>query len=96
MALVLGCKLGSEVKVGDTMVKVKGINHDGEVVLEVEGQEHQITELERTRIMPEVWVSLGLGAGTKGNSYCRLAFEAPRSIRIERVDKKQFGTHDQP
>lgn len=97
MALVLGCKLGSGIRIGTvdgtTMVTVSTIDPELEVQLEVTDRLFKITDQERTEIMPDVFVSLGSGSSTKGDRYCRLVFEAPRSIRIERVDQKQAGIH---
>jgi len=44
-----------------------------------------VTDQERTKLDEEVFVSCGLWNGKGDPEYSRLAFEAPKSIRIERV-----------
>jgi len=96
MALVLGCKLGSKVRIGDNVVTISAIHSTEDVELEVNGSLFDVSDDERTLILPDVWVQLGISKENSGLNYCKLAFEAPRSIRIERLDQKQSGLHPEP
>jgi hypothetical protein len=83
MALSIGVSAGSKIKVGKSMVAVQEANRRM-VTLKVDGGPTQIiTEAERTEILPQVYVFIGVGPDSGMNS--RLAFEAPRSIQIDRV-----------
>lgn len=52
--------------------------------ISVDGEAWTITEHERTEIAPEVYVFCGQTKET-GRRFSRLAFEAPKSVRIERL-----------
>jgi hypothetical protein len=79
MALSIGISVGSQITVGDHQVRVKELSPPNLIVITIDGKEDKmISDKERTEIVPEVFVSTG-GAQN------RLAFEAPKSIRIKRV-----------
>jgi hypothetical protein len=89
MALSLGVRGGKKVR-----FIVKGKSHIM-TVLEVvspsnvrvafDGREILITDLERAKLMDNVFVSCGKEEDSIKEGYTRLAFEAPREIRIERI-----------
>lgn len=81
MALSLGVRVGSKILVGKQVVTVKSIAATGHVVLQVGNQEFVISEEERKEILPQVHVF-----SFESN---RLAFEAPTSIRIQRVREEK-------
>lgn len=55
--------------------------------VEYKGKQHDISEVERTKLDEDVYVSCGPWNGKGSADYSRLAFEAPRSIRIERLER---------
>lgn len=84
MALSLGVRKGSTIKVGGDVVTVTDVVKADEVHVRVRETNFTVTDKERTQILPDVFVFCGSkDAFQKGNS--RLAFEAPRRIRIERL-----------
>jgi AICAR transformylase/IMP cyclohydrolase PurH len=95
MALSIGVYRGMKIKVGSEMIRVADVQEDGrKVVLDVGTRQYTISENERVEIMPEVFVFCGVYDGiiTKWTTdegdtvvHSRLAFEAPRSIRINRM-----------
>lgn len=91
MALSLGISNGSEIEItkGDkvTLLVVNSINGSSKAQIDVGGEVFNITDLERTEILPEVFVSFGKGASARGYRSARLAFEAPLSVKINRVKK---------
>lgn len=93
MPLSLGVKKGSKIKVDQSMVEVVDVVSLSEIRINVSNgmlrqiKQHTITNEERTEILPEVFVSAGRddGADHSTKGYTRLAFEAPRRIKINRV-----------
>jgi hypothetical protein len=86
LALSIGVTRGSRIRVGQSMVKVEEIVQDVAVTLSVDGgKKFMITDSERTQIIPEVFVQLGLNHRSSGTNSSRLAFEAPFSIKINRI-----------
>lgn len=85
MALSIGVQKGSKILVGGTPVNVTDIAYGHSVRLQVDDDEFLITEQERTEILPEVFVSYGKNPEKMNQPSARLAFEAPRSIRILRA-----------
>lgn len=82
MALSIGVSAGSKIDVGNHCVQVKTVVHPTLFILNVDGGEDiTVTDKERVKILPEVYVFAGVGGAGVGN---RLAFEAPRSIAINR------------
>lgn len=93
MALSLGVTDGSKIRVGSDIVEVVSVVGTAHIQVRVGGQNHLITDCERTEILPGVFVSCGRNDDRQfgGASFSRLAFEAPRSIEIKRIG----GSHDQ-
>jgi len=88
MALSLGVKKGSKIRIGgDKMLVVDEILRPDLINITVDGKSFTIDDLESQTILPDVKVFAGLGSHpSKNNSnYARLAFDAPYAIRIERV-----------
>lgn len=85
MAWSTGVKRGDKIKVAGTLVLVKEVLPGKAVVIVVGADEHIITDQERVQIIPSVFVSLGKIPVNGANSGSRLAFEAPRSIKLQRV-----------
>lgn len=86
MALSIGVKAGRKICIGGThMLCVREILAPNQVRITFDDKEMLVTDLERTELMAEVFVSCGLSDSQPGSQYTRLAFEAPRVIRIERV-----------
>jgi hypothetical protein len=85
MALSIGVKKGSRVMINHLHeVEVTEILPSNRMRLTYREKTYEVSDVERTQIDTEVFVSSGRGH-TPSNSYRRLAFEAPRSIRIERL-----------
>ena len=87
MALSLGVKKGSKIDIGGVMLTVEEVLRPDLIRISIGGNTFAIDDLESQTILPDVKVFAGLGNHpNKGSSnYARLAFDAPRSIRIERV-----------
>ncbi len=87
MALVLTIPKGNHVFVGDRKVSVEQIKSETQVVLRVHDRfMDKLVEVDTTssvEILPKVRVSVGLW-GTL--THAKLAFEAPREIRIMRSE----------
>lgn len=83
MALSIGVSAGDLIRVGEHEVQVKSLSYrENLIVVSVDGKsEHVISELGRVELLPEVFVFSGKG---DHGGISRLAFEAPRSIRITR------------
>lgn len=88
MALIIGVNKNSRILVGESTVEVRDILPKV-VTLYVYGEneprEFLITDAERTEIVRDVFVSLGLNHRNMSTNSNRLAFEAPKSIKINRV-----------
>lgn len=89
MALVIGVTKGSRIRVDDSMLTVLQIMSDSAVLLHIADgnldKEFLVTEEERTEVIEDVFVSLGRDHNSSGTNSSRLAFEAPLSIRINRL-----------
>jgi hypothetical protein len=86
MALSIGIKKNSRVLVGGShLLVVKEIIAPTQVRVEFDERSILVTDLERAKLMDDVFVSCGLLPPNSTNHYSRLAFEAPREIRIERL-----------
>jgi sRNA-binding carbon storage regulator CsrA len=95
MALALGVRRGSKIKVGDIMLRVVSVEDGGkELKIEVGKTEFIISDEERTEILPDVFVSCGVYDNVITNwdmpegyseTHSRLTFEAPTSIPIHRI-----------
>lgn len=84
MALSLGVSVGDKIMVGKVPITILSIASPNIIGLDVGGQTFFVSDAERVEILPEVWVQSGLPE-RRFRSESRLAFEAPREIRIERV-----------
>lgn len=85
MALSIGVSVGSKIDIGGRLLTVKAMAQPNLIVVSVDrGQDIVVSDLSRTEILPNVFVFAGVGRGGGGN---RLAFEAPKSIRISRVEE---------
>lgn len=87
MALSLGARRGFKWSIGRDILRVKEIVDAHTIIVTVnKNKDYTITDMERTEVLPNVFVQCGVGEGVfvqEGNS--RLAIEAPRDILIERV-----------
>lgn len=63
--------------IGGHLLVVRDVLSATTVRVEFGGRDVLVTDQQREELMPQVFVSCGVSG--------RLAFEAPRSIRIERV-----------
>jgi len=85
MALSIGVSIGSKILVGGHLLVVKNLVHPNLIVISVDrGEDIVISDKANTEILPGVEVFSGIGMGGGGN---RLAFTAPKSIRISRVEE---------
>jgi hypothetical protein len=85
MALSLGIHFGSKIRIGEHIVKVAAIVAPTVYLLTVDnGPELLVSDQETTEILPGVTVFVGT---SKTGSINRLAFTAPRSIVISRVEE---------
>jgi hypothetical protein len=85
MALSIGVQKGSKLLVGGETIEIVDIVYGHSMDVRVQGAIHHVTDQERTLIMPDVYVSYGKNLKRPGQPGARLAFEAPRSIRINRL-----------
>ncbi|QIN95300.1 hypothetical protein DLP3_137 [Stenotrophomonas phage vB_SmaS_DLP_3] len=72
------------LKGGKTMTVVQ-VDGTEKIVVEYNGNTLNLTDKERIKLEEGVFVSCGLSNGKGLDFYGRLAFEAPRSVRIERI-----------
>jgi hypothetical protein len=80
MALSIGVGVGSRIDIGGHLLQVKALVAPNIVVVTIDqGQEIMVSEEKAVELLPNVKVQTGVG----GN---RLAFHAPKSIRISRVE----------
>lgn len=88
MALSIGVKAGSKIKVKsvrDHIVEVLNVPSHDRLVISVDGVQFEVTDKQRVEILPRVFVFCGSKDSRGVESYTRLAFEAPKIVRIERV-----------
>lgn len=84
MALAIGVSRGSKIDVGGHVIEVKELTSPNLIVISVDNQpDIVISEMENKPILPDVLVQVGV---SKGGAYNRLAFTAPMSIRISRIE----------
>jgi sRNA-binding carbon storage regulator CsrA len=92
MSLSIGVSTGSRISVGDHVVRVKSINSPNLFVVDIDGgNEVVISEREKIEVLPDVFVQSGVGQKGGGN---RLAFDAPRSIKISRIEESRRSRHE--
>lgn len=84
MSLSIGVHAGQSIKVGEAVLKIVRIVRDQLIEVEVGARRHLLTEDERTEILPDVYASYGTSPSRQG-TMPRIAFEAPRTITIQRL-----------
>lgn len=87
MALSLGISVGSRIQIGDKVMTVVDALRGRSILVEVEGLSYVITDQCKVEVLPGVFVFFG-SPTTSLQSFngLRLAFEAPRSIKIMRLE----------
>lgn len=86
MALSIGVSENSKIRVGNQLLRVSQIQDSRHIAINYGGKRYLITDAERTEVEKDVYISCGLPPSRlAGPSMSRLAFEAPRSIKISRV-----------
>jgi hypothetical protein len=87
MALSLGVKRGARILIGGQLLIVKSILAANKILIQFGDKDALVTDLQRTELMPDAYVSAGQPDDGEDTPpvYTRLAFEAPRAIRIERI-----------
>lgn len=86
MALSLGIQSGSQIQIGDSIMRVIEVARDGKLVhIEVTGKRFSVSDEERTEILDDVFVQVGIPTNWNTPLRSRLAFEAPRCITINRL-----------
>jgi hypothetical protein len=92
MALSLGVKNGSQIKVGTTTLRVRKVSNNGKsILIQVVNRRFLVNDQDRTEILPDIFVFCGVTGDRAGERRSRIAFEAPRSIRIDRVKDTSGG-----
>ncbi len=95
MALVLGMNLekDNEIWIEDLLVTIDKILNTKQTQITVHGkymtQQKVINNLKYTPVTTDV--KMMLGTDTNRDGFCRVLVEAPRSITIERGQKKHNG-----
>jgi hypothetical protein len=84
MALSLEVTQGSKIKIGQHMLEVGEITKGTHITATYKGQTHLITTEERTELEDGVFVSCGSKPQKHHEKRTRLAFEAPRNVKINR------------
>lgn len=85
MALSIGVRGGKRVRIGKHILTILEVIAPDKVRVAFNGREFLVTDLERVKLMEDVYVSCGKADNVVYEAYTRLAFEAPREIRIERI-----------
>lgn len=87
MALAIGVKKGSKLKVGDDLLEVldvQGLHVTIKMSYHQEGDAIVVTDQCRDKLQNQVFVSTARSANGTGRT--RLVFEAPGFIRINRME----------
>lgn len=85
MALSIGVSVGSKIDIAGSILKVRALVHPNLIVVGVNDGPDIVIEAEaRKEVLPNVFVFTGIGANAN-----RLAFEAPRNIRISRIEPER-------
>ena len=86
MALSIGVVKGSCIEVDSHVVQVKAFMPPDLIVISVDlGAHITVRDDEGIEILPDVFVSVGKGQNYERSRGHRLAFRAPKSIRISRT-----------
>ncbi len=84
LALSIGVSVGSKIEIGGHILEVKSLAYPNLILVSVDHQpDLVISDFDSKEILPDVMVQVGVGQGGGGN---RLAFTAPRHIRISRIE----------
>jgi sRNA-binding carbon storage regulator CsrA len=86
MALAIGVKKGSKLKIGsDTLevLEVQGLNVTIKMSYHQPGKSLTVTDQMRDKLQNQVFVSTARSSGGAGRT--RLVFEAPSQVKIYRV-----------
>ena len=84
MALSIGVGQGSRLRIGEHLLEVKQILGRTLMVVSLDkGKNLTVSDKERVELLPGVYVFAGRGGRGVTN---RLAFEAPKEFRIERIE----------
>jgi sRNA-binding carbon storage regulator CsrA len=89
MPLSLGVSVGDRIEVGDSIVKVKAIKNHKLIIVSVNGGPDisvNDNNADAVEILPDVRLFTGLD---RDGARSRLAFDAPRSIKITRIEPPQ-------
>jgi len=95
MALVLGMNLekDNEIWVGDLLITIDKILNPKQTQITVHGrymtQQLVINDLKYVAVTTDV--KMMLGTDTNRDGFCRVLVDAPRSITIDRGQKKRNG-----
>lgn len=94
MALSIGVSVGSGIDVDGHLLLVKRLDQHKRIWVTVDGEDDVvISDTDRKEIVPGVWVRVGIGQNGNRN---RLAFEAPKAIRISRIESPRKSDHPSP
>lgn len=86
MALSLGVKTGSQMRIGSSILRVLEIKNYGRLIsIEVGNRRFLIDDEKKTEILPAVFVFCGVTSDWCFERKSKIAFDAPRSIQIDRV-----------
>ena len=85
MALSLGVNEGTQITIDNLLLEVRKVFNSSDVLIDVDGVPHRITDKQRTEVLRNVFVSCGLSGSNEKVFFTRLAFEAPYEIKIYRV-----------
>ncbi|WP_158934115.1 hypothetical protein [Burkholderia sp. S171] len=87
MALSLGVQAGSQVKIGSSILHILKISNGGKSIsVKLNDQTFDVGNQQKIEILPSVFVICGVVGDWDSSSKSRLALDAPRSVKIERVD----------
>jgi hypothetical protein len=92
MALSIGVKNGSQIKIGTITLRILEIRNGGKSILvEVANRRFLINETDKTEILPDVFVFCGVTGDEGSERRSKIALEAPQTIRIDRVKETSGG-----
>jgi hypothetical protein len=84
-ALSLGVRRGREILIGDRKLVVEEVLGANRVRVVFDGRRILVTDHQKEELMPGVTVQAGMPNSGRKSPETRLAFEAPRSVKIVRV-----------
>ena len=87
MSLSIGVQKGFRIKIGDEVIRAIEIDYGRSVMMiEVGPRTHRITDDAKVEILPSVFVRYGKNRDRLDVMATRLAFDAPRHVKISRCD----------